>query len=139
MVTNKMKVVILSWGYIEYSLQLANALAKKCDITLIVPSKYNNYCSDHRKNLKIITFTQYRLRNPNNLRSSLNIARKINGISPDVIHIQDGDPWFSLILTKLISFPIVVTLHDPKQHLGEEKLWETFRDKRMKKYARRYK
>lgn len=139
MASDKMKVVILSWGYIEYCIQLANALTKKCDVTLIVPIKYKNYCNNHKEHtLRILTFTQYRLRNPMNLISSLDIAEKIKSICPDIIHVQDSDPWFSLILMKLISFPIVVTLHDPKQHLGEEKLWETFRDKRMKKYAKRY-
>lgn len=134
-----MKIVLLSWGYMEYVLELANTLAKSENVILIVPESFKEYCEiNHNKKLKVDYFKRPRLRYATNIFYSLGIVSKIKKIDPDVIHIQDGDPWFSFVLWLLRKYPIITTLHDPKQHLGEEKLREKFRDMITKKFTKRY-
>jgi len=134
-----MKIVLLSWHYMEYIIELANSLAKSEDVILVVPEGFKEYYKlNGNRRFKIEYFKRPRLRYATNIFYSLEIVTKIKKIDPDIIHMQDSDPWFSCVLWLLRNYSIVTTLHDPKQHLGEEKLRETFRDIITKKFTKRY-
>ncbi|MFH0876267.1 MAG: glycosyltransferase family 4 protein [archaeon] len=134
-----MKIVLISWGYLEYVLQLANALSNEEEVTLFLPDNFREFAEKNKlKNLNLEFFEKVRIRNPKNFFIHKKIVDKIKSINPDVIHIQDGDIWFSLMLPFLKKFPLIITLHDPKQHIGEEKLRETIRDKINQTFASGY-
>lgn len=133
-----MKIVLLSWWYKEYCVELANSLSKTEDTYLFLPTEFKAYVEKHSTAAATKEyFDKYRLRDPRNILSIKKLIRKINSLKPDVVHLQDGYPWLSFFL-KDIKAPIVTTLHDPKQHLGEEKIWETFRDRMTRKHTIRY-
>ena len=35
------------------------------------------------------------------------------------VHVQQGHPWFNFALPLLRRYPIVLTVHDPRHHLGD--------------------
>ncbi|MEZ6072874.1 MAG: glycosyltransferase family 4 protein [Pirellulales bacterium] len=54
------------------------------------------------------------------LRSVRSIVREIKAFDPDVIHFQHGHMWFNLALPALRHYPLVITIHDPRSHLGDQ-------------------
>lgn len=48
------------------------------------------------------------------------LYHKIRKINPDLIHFQQGYLWFNPVLFFLKRYPIVVTIHDPRMHLGDK-------------------
>ena len=55
----------------------------------------------------------------------LAIIRQIRQFNPDVIHLQQGHLWFNLALPFLKRYPLVITVHDPKYHLGNRESQKT--------------
>lgn len=105
--------------YIE---SLANLLAEKTNITLVVPQHYNK----EKTNTLINTFKsgsrkKALFKNINPL-SHIEILRKVFVNKPEIIHIinSEGYPWsISVALfSKLFNIPLVVTVHDPTPHPG---------------------
>jgi glycosyltransferase involved in cell wall biosynthesis len=39
---------------------------------------------------------------------------------PDVLHFQQGHLWFNLALPLLKRYPLVLTIHDPRHHVGDK-------------------
>ncbi len=65
-------------------------------------------------------FDKPRLRHP--VRQLLRmrwILRQIRDFRPDVIHLQSGHLWFNMALPLLKRYALVVTVHDPRHHLGD--------------------
>jgi glycosyltransferase involved in cell wall biosynthesis len=42
-----------------------------------------------------------------------------------VIHLQNGHLWFNITLPLLKRYPLVITIHDPKRHLGDRESGKT--------------
>ena len=60
---------------------------------------------------------------PLNLRTfmfSNQVARAISGLDPQIIHVDDISPRFVMGFPSLRTVPIVLNVHDPKPHHGEE-------------------
>lgn len=120
-----MKILLLSLygrsGMIHYASQLANALAKKHDVTILIPSYTERDFFD--KGVKLI-----RMEAPTSVvKTSFlscqpwrfkNIINKIKRMKPDVIHVLDNHPWY-LCLLPWLKIPLVVTQHDVTAHPGE--------------------
>jgi len=117
-----MRIVLLSFWFSEYTIQLANALSEKEEVTLILPKKFAKiYTKIISKNIKTYLFYYPRLRYPINLLIVYKIIKKIGIINPDVIHLQSGNPWFNLFLPLLKrKYPLITTIHDVKCHLGDK-------------------
>ena len=48
------------------------------------------------------------------------IIQQIKKFEPDVIHLQQGHLWFNFALPLLRRYPLALTIHDPKPHLGDK-------------------
>jgi glycosyltransferase involved in cell wall biosynthesis len=53
------------------------------------------------------------------------ILKQITRFGPDVVHFQKGHLWFNLALPLLQRYPLVLTIHDPKYHVGDRESQKT--------------
>lgn len=120
-----MKVALLHFYFEDYTIELANALVEKIDLTLIHPEKASIVCRDQLDSrIKIRSFKKPRMRDPRNILSMIEMMKIIQDIQPDVLHVQDTcDPWYDLTLLFNQMFnqmpPLVTTLHDLFPHPGD--------------------
>ncbi len=123
-----MKICLLSFWYAEYVIQLANALSKKEQVTLILPDKLaGQYTGMIDKNVELYSFHCPRLRYPTNLLMIYKVLRQIDKVKPDIIHLQEGHPWFNFILPFIKKkYPFVTTIHDVKPHYGDKESARAF-------------
>lgn len=118
------RVVIIALHFAEYSLSLAKAIAEQNDVLLILSEpNFNNEVgaiglTTIPKRLKVELLPHY-----TSLGLLLNNIWKlrayVRGFLPDVIHLQE-EPKDYLIgaLPFFGRIPIVLTVHDPKPHIG---------------------
>jgi len=123
-----MKICLLSFWFTEYTIQLANALSKKEQVTLILPDKLvRQYLEMIDKNVELYSFHCPRLRYPTNLLMVYKILRQIDKIKPDIIHLQEGHLWFNFILPFIKKkYPVVTTIHDITPHYGDKESERVF-------------
>jgi len=119
-----MKVCIVVFGAIHYSVALTAALSEYCYIDF--------YCSEYhlkkgdssiinllKDNVRVNCYGKYRNRDLRNLFIYYKLCRKIKSKKYDVIHFQDvGTPWMALFWIICKKYPLVMTVHDPSPHLG---------------------
>jgi glycosyltransferase involved in cell wall biosynthesis len=53
------------------------------------------------------------------------LVRTIHRFKPDVVHVQQGYLWFNFGLPALRSYPLVLTIHDVRHHLGDKGAYNT--------------
>lgn len=116
-----MKVAIVSYDFGEYCVRLASALSRKADVLLLLPQQL---AAQHLTNLDPgVTFHAFdkpRLRQPaRQVRVALDLLRHVKSFDPDVVHLQQGHFWFNGCLPLLRNYPLVLTVHDPRHHLGD--------------------
>ena len=116
-----MKVALISYGPADYSVSLANGLARECDVMLMLP---RGEAMEHQASLastvQFYSFDKPRVRQPiRQLQSIRQLLKKIRSFRPDVIHYQHCHMWFNLALPLLRSYPVVITIHDPRHHAGD--------------------
>lgn len=117
-----MKVLIIAFDSEELSIRLASALAKKVEVYLML----SDYRSRHHlkwlsPRVNFLPFEKPRLRQP--LKQFITIRKiiqRINYIKPDVIHFQKGHLWFNLALVLMRQYPLVISIHDPRHHMGDK-------------------
>jgi glycosyltransferase involved in cell wall biosynthesis len=56
---------------------------------------------------------------PGQMRTTYSLVRQIRDFDPDVIHLQQGHLWFNFALPFLGGYPLVLTVHDPRHHIGD--------------------
>ena len=116
-----MKVAFVSYDFGEYCIRHANALAEKAEVLLLLA----HHQAKERMELvgpkvDFVRFHRPRLRQVRQqLHSIRGLLRRINDFNPDVIHYQRGHLWFNLALPFLRRYPLVLTIHDPRHHLGD--------------------
>ena len=116
-----MNIVLITFlgrhGGIQYPAQLANALSKCHDVTVIIPNYADITYFNERANLiKVYApLNPFRtLLRTFNLLSFRNLIKRINPINPDVIHMVIDHPWcsiYALLLRR--KYPIITTIHEP--------------------------
>ena len=125
-----MRIVLFSFGYIEYITQLAKALSKLEEVMLMLPkyeSKYKRKWTERlirtvKGDLNVQFYYQPRIRYPMNLVGVYRVIKHINSFNPDIIHLQGDHPWFNLTLPLLRrKYPLVVTVHDITCHIGDRR------------------
>lgn len=116
-----MKVALISYGFVEYCIQQANGLARECEVLLMLPrAEAAEHVPLIDPAVKYVLFDKPRFRQPlRQVRTAAAILREVRRFKPDVVHIQQGHMWFNLALPLLRSYPLVVTIHDPRYHLGD--------------------
>jgi glycosyltransferase involved in cell wall biosynthesis len=126
-----MKVALVS-GCIEYSVCLANGLAKHCDVDFFYGGAYAR-----ERDATILTLldpairkveiNNYRLRD---LRNFLDYRRRARQLAAyDVIHMLSPNFWFSVNRDVYRNVPQVCTVHDPVKHAGTplaDRIFEDF-------------
>lgn len=118
-----MKIVFLSFRSVEeYSVRVANALAHEVEILMLLPHQASAQCSSALDPAVIFhPFSLPRARQPlRQIGMIYRLLRRIRGFDPDAIHIQQGHMWFNLALPLLGRYPLVITIHDPKYHIGDK-------------------
>lgn len=117
-----MKVAFISYDFGEYCVQHTNGLLPYGEVLLVMPSKlFAPYANLVESDVVVRTFSKPRLRQPfRQVQTARWIVKQIEEFEPDVIHFQLGHMWFNFVLPLLRrKFPIVFTVHDPRQHLGD--------------------
>ncbi len=113
-----MKIAWISFGFREYSINHAGALADNHDVLLVLPASQDsglNEIVDPR--VSLFYFREARLRQPfRQIRQCLAIVRKVREFGPDVVHLQQGHLWFNFAIPALRRYPLVMTIHDPRRH-----------------------
>ena len=122
---------ILSFGgFIDYQIQLANALCKKETVMLVIPA--NELPSEHLgtidKKVDIHLLGKGKpLYHPTSLLIFKNFINRMDNYKPDIIHLQLGGSIIDLALLPFLKrYPLVSTFHDVKLHAGENKWWVHF-------------
>jgi glycosyltransferase involved in cell wall biosynthesis len=115
-----MRIAMIAFTNIEYTIELSEALSKCAELTLMIPREQAQRFQDVMDpDLKLNAFSQPRLREVRNFLFVYEIVKQIRGLNPDVIHIQRGHPWFNFGLYFLDRHCIVTTIHDVTLHSGD--------------------
>ncbi len=119
-----MNVCIVVFGAINYSVALTSALSKYCNIDFYC-SKYHLEKGDAsilnvlKDNVRIYCYGKYRKRDFRNIPVYRRLCQEIKSRQYDVIHFQEiGTPWMALFWKICRKYPLVMTVHNPYQHLG---------------------
>jgi len=116
-----MKVAFLSFDFGEYCIRLANALASKEEVLLLLPdNQVQPRLALLNQTTNLFTFRHPRLRQPlQQMQLVFSLLRHIKAWNPDVIHFQHRHLWFNFALPLLRRYPLVLTVHDPTPHVGD--------------------
>lgn len=116
-----MNVAFLSFDFGEYCIRLAGALSRETRLLVMLPHGTGEpYLPLLGTDAEFRPFHRPRYRQAvRQLRMVGGLLRRIRSFDPDVIHLQAGHPWFNLALPLLSRYPLVVTIHDPRHHLGD--------------------
>jgi glycosyltransferase involved in cell wall biosynthesis len=116
-----MKVALLHFCFYEYTVELANGLARYVDLTLIHPEQLSALCKDVLDpRIRVLSFKKPRIRDPRNLFAMGEMMRIIRDVQPDILQVQEtNDPWYDLTLLLNKMPPLVTTIHDVFPHPGD--------------------
>ena len=122
-----MRMAFLSFDFGEYSVRLASALAHSAhgegdaEVLLLLPEHFiDTNRRELDSNLLLYPFAKPRIRQPvQQLGLIRDLHREIRRFEPDVVHYQHRHPWFNLSLPLFKRYPLVITIHDPREHAGD--------------------
>jgi glycosyltransferase involved in cell wall biosynthesis len=125
-----MKIAFVAFDFGEYCIRLASGIAQGADTKVLcfLPREeaepYSHLLSD---SVDLHVFDKPRLREPiKQVKMVTHLVRRIRAFNPDVIHLQLGHMWFNLLALPLLrGFPLVLTVHDPLIHVGDEQTGKT--------------
>jgi glycosyltransferase involved in cell wall biosynthesis len=133
-----MNISLLAQFNVEYNIQLANALSKKEDVTLILwrnlSERYLQYLD---KSLKVEYIAKPRQKSPMNLNLVYETVDRIKRLNPDIVHMQNPYSWMCIGLPLIKKYPLVLTVHDPVPHFGREQIHSKFTTSFTMRYAKR--
>lgn len=116
-----MKIAFVSYDFPEYCIRQVNVMSADHDVLLMLPqnvAEEHLHLLDAKVNYE--SFHRPRYRQPlRQLTTAIRILRTVRDYRPDVVHFQNGHLFFNLALSLLRKFPLVITIHDPRQHLGD--------------------
>lgn len=118
--TPRVAFVSFSWG--ELNFRLTAALADHCEVLLITSEEQATaHRHLHDPRVRLLVQRLPRLRSAfGQLRAHWRAVQAIKKFAPDVIHMQHGHLWFNAMLRFLGAYPLVLTIHDPRFHLGDK-------------------
>lgn len=124
-----MRVLLYAMWFAEFVVPLANALADRHSVDLIL-------CKENAaeslglaleqtlaQGVRCVTLPHLKKRRPlEAARSMLTAWRTIRRAHPEVIHIQDSfDPLAACLIPSFGRTPVIVEIHDPAPHPGDQK------------------
>jgi len=122
-----MKAVLLAFNNGDLAAYLASSVVLEADTTLLIDEKLAAEGANQLDpSVKLFVHTKPRLREPlKQIKFVYKLVRQIRRLDPDVLHIQIGHLWFNLALPFLQKYPIVTTVHDPRDHVGDVETQKT--------------
>jgi glycosyltransferase involved in cell wall biosynthesis len=116
-----MKIALLSFNFGQYCIRLANGLARYGEVLLLLPRRISEpYRFGLAPEVELFQFDEPRLRQPmRQMRMIAAILRRLTRFGPDVIHYQAGHLWFNLVWPFVTRYPVVVSIHESRHHLGD--------------------
>jgi glycosyltransferase involved in cell wall biosynthesis len=122
-----MKIAFLSYSFTEYSVRHVNEMVQEHDVLLLLPANQMDGAEELLDpRVQYLGFHRPRYRQPwQQWQAIRQILRAIRKFQPDVIHYQNGHLFFNLVLPWLKKYPMVITIHDPRQHLGDKESLKT--------------
>lgn len=116
-----MRVSLIAFDFGEFVVPLASALAEHAQVQLVVPhGEVGPLQGQLSPAVEVHAFDKPRLREPRRQIAVLQrLLRAVHRFGPDVVHLQQGQLWFNLVLPLLGDVPLVVTVHDPRAHYGD--------------------
>lgn len=123
-----MKVAFISHAFSEYCIQHANELVRQgCDVLLVLPEEQTEpFVDTIDERIKYLPFSYPRYRQPiRQLNAMRKIVWAVRKFAPDVVHFQNGHLYFNFALPLLKKYPMVITVHDAVQHLGDKESGKT--------------
>lgn len=117
-----MKIALISYDWGEYCIRLASELARNHEVCLLIPNQMANpHLALLNPSVRFQPFDKPRLRQPlRQIRVLMEFRRVLNEWPPDIIHVQQGHLWFNLAMPLLARGRLVLTIHDPRHHLGDQ-------------------
>lgn len=118
--------------------KLANEFSKKDKVTVIVPKGAATRGFSKKVSVRKVevpeSFSMLNLlKLPKDFIEIPKIARIIDESCPDIIHFINNSPWLVCLLPFLRGYKKVMTLHNPKPHLGESQKRHDFGAKKLAK------
>lgn len=114
-----MHILLIDFYFYEYTISLANALAARTRVSLLVPTDFESVVEALSPEVDLFHFSKPRLRSPANLKMLAQMRRIIDRLCPDVVHLLAVNPWFNLGLMAWRPPHLVITIHDPAMHAGD--------------------
>lgn len=117
-----LKVALTHFAFDDYTIELANSLADYVNLTLIHPETSASCEPWLDSRIQVRRFLKPRLRDPRNVFAMRELLHIIREVQPDVLHVQENDPWYDLTVLSQQLPPLVTTIHDVFHHPGD---WES--------------
>lgn len=124
----KMRIACISTVFIDYTIQLANALSEKgMEVFVILPNEHMEDYLEHKdsikENVRKYIYYQPKFYSPVNVLLVFRLLRQLFAFNPDIIHFQAYHPWLSVAIPflKLKGYHTVTTFHDVIPHFGEKR------------------
>jgi glycosyltransferase involved in cell wall biosynthesis len=116
-----MRVSLVTFDHGESMVALAGALARHATVQLVVPEgQLAPFRDELNSEVRLVAFPKPRYRQAaQQARMVTRILREVRRFGPDLVHLQQGHPWFNLALPALRGVPLVLTVHDPRPHPGD--------------------
>jgi glycosyltransferase involved in cell wall biosynthesis len=117
-----MRVAFLSFDFGEYSVRLANALAEHTSVLLLLDEELAApFFADLDARVRYQPVPRVRYRHPlRQLRRNRWLIQQLCEFGAEVLHVQQGSMWFNIGLQFEHRFPIVLTVHDARRHIGDK-------------------
>lgn len=117
-----MKVAFLSYDFGEYCIRLTSGMAPSAQVALLLPDHLAEpYLDKLDPAIRFHPFHKPRLRQPiAQLKTVYKIIQTIKKFNPDVIHLQQGQLWLNPALFLLKRYPLIITVHDARHHIGDK-------------------
>ncbi|WP_054847331.1 glycosyltransferase [Methanoculleus chikugoensis] len=124
-----MRVACLTFWFYDYTIQMANELARHTEVLLLLPDyRSEEYVEsiDPTVKVHIFGYSRYAGRfGPSCYPVLKDIVAAIDDFAPDVVHFQvNNPPMLCPLLPMLRKHPLVATFHDiePPHPPGEDRL-----------------
>jgi len=137
--------MIVSLFFVEYAVELANALSNNNRIYLVLSKKCVERTMGDSFQKKVSHRVQYELlpdfsvKHSSLIKTIINIRRSCKAFRPDIVHIQSGRNIQNLFYLLFSFKPTVHTLHDVVLHPGSQaefdKPWRRWTRDKLRRYA----
>ena len=116
-----MRVALLAPEIPDYCFEIAEILAKSCDVLLCISDKhFTTERPRHRPGLQVAWLPWPRQREVRNAVFISRLLQKVKKWNPDIIHIlNETNVWLNIFVALVKCAPVITTVHDVQLHPGD--------------------